>query len=146
MKTTDISKTENTTKAKCKKPAITMIITKEETGYSAYCKTGIYSIHTDGEDFDDLKANILEAVNLSFEEEGITYSIEEIKFTFDMESFFGFYKVINAKALSERIGMNQSLLAQYIKGIKKPSQSQVKRILTGVQQIGRELIEASFLI
>jgi len=27
-------------------------------------------------------------------------------------------KVFNAKALSERIGMNQSLLAQYIKCIK----------------------------
>jgi hypothetical protein len=33
--------------------------------------------------------------------------------------------------------MNQSLLAQYIKGIKKPSDAQTKRILNGVQQIGR---------
>ncbi len=65
---------------------------------------------------------------------------------FDLESFFDFYKVINAKALSERIGMNQSLLAQYIKGIKKPSPAQTKRILHGVQQIGRELTEVRFLL
>ena len=39
---------------------------------------------------------------------------------------------INAKALSKRIGMNQSLLAQYIKGIKKHSVIQTKRILQGV--------------
>jgi hypothetical protein len=60
--------------------------------------------------------------------------------------FSGQYRVINAKALSERIGMNQSLLAQYIKGIKKPSPVQVKRILDGVQQIGRELSEVRFLL
>jgi len=62
------------------------------------------------------------------------------------ESFFDFYKVINAKALSERIGMNQSLLAQYIKGIKKPSLAQTKRILLGVQQIGQELSEVRFIL
>ena len=50
------------------------------------------------------------------------------------------------KALSERIGMNQSLLAQYIKGIKKPSPAQTKRILSGVREIGRELSEVRFLL
>jgi len=40
--------------------------------------------------------------------------------------------------------MNQSLLAQYIKGIKKPSAAQTKRILQGVQKIGRELSEVQF--
>ncbi len=74
------------------------------------------------------------------------YTIDDIQFTYDIASFFDFYKVINAKALSERIGMNQSLLAQYLKGIKKPSTSQLKRILQGVQQIGRELSETSFLL
>jgi hypothetical protein len=54
--------------------------------------------------------------------------------------------VINAKALSERIGMNQSLLEQYIKGIKKPSPTQTNRILKGVQQVGRELAGIQFLI
>ena len=42
--------------------------------------------------------------------------------------------------------MNQSLLAQYINGIKKPSPTQTKRILKGVQQIGRELTDVSFLL
>jgi hypothetical protein len=51
----------------------------------------------------------LEAVNLALEDKGLVYTIDEIRFTLDMQSFFEFYKVINAKALSERIGMNQSL-------------------------------------
>ena len=103
-------------------------------------------IGTEAENFEDLKTNILEAVNLSFQETSIIYTIDEIRFEYGIESFFDFYKVINAKALSERIGMNQSLLAQYIKGIKKPSSIQTKRILQGVHQIGRELSEVRFLL
>ena len=127
------------------KPKIKITITKENTGYSATTVVDDNFIATEAETFDELKANILEAVNLAFEDKGFVYSIDEIQFEYDLESFFDFYKVINAKALSERIGMNQSLLAQYIKGIKKPSAAQTKRILQGVQQIGRELSEARFL-
>lgn len=129
-----------------KKPKINITVTKEDTGYSANTLLNGNFITTEAETFEELKANVLEAVNLTFEEKGFIYSINEILFKYDLESFFDFYKVINAKALSERIGMNQSLLAQYIKGIKKPSAPQTKRILQGVQQIGRELSEVRFLL
>ncbi|SRR5690606_967656 len=129
-----------------KKPKIKITVTKEDTGYSANTLVKDNFIATEAETFEELKANVLEVVNFTFENEGFDYNIEEIQFEYDLESFFDFYKVINAKALSERIGMNQSLLAQYIKGIKKPSSSQTKRILLGVQQIGRELSEVRFLL
>lgn len=129
-----------------KKPKIKITVTKENTGYSANTLVNGNFIATEAETFEELKANILEAVNLTFEDEGFIYAIDEIQFEYDLESFFDFYKVINVKALSERIGMNQSLLAQYIKGIKKPSALQTKRILQGVQQIGRELSEVRFLL
>ena len=129
-----------------RKPNIKITVTKEDTGYSANTLVSGNFITTEAETFEELKQNILEAVNLAFEDKNVTYSIEEIQFEYDLESFFAFYKVINAKALSERIGMNQSLLAQYIKGIKKPSVPQTKRILEGVQQIGRELSEVHFLL
>ncbi|HET8885458.1 MAG TPA: XRE family transcriptional regulator [Salinimicrobium sp.] len=129
-----------------KKPNIDITVTKEDTGYSANMVVRDNFIATEAETFEDLKENVLEAVNLAFEDKGFVYTIDEIKFKYDLESFFDFYKVINAKALSERIGMNQSLLAQYIKGIKKPSAPQTKRILQGVQQIGRELSEVRFLL
>jgi len=129
-----------------KKPKINMIVTKEERGYSASETIGGDFIGTQGENFEELKTNVLESVNLAFEDKDFVYTIDEIRFTLDMRSFFEFYKVINAKALSERIGMNQSLLAQYITGKKKPSQTQTERILKGVQQIGRELAEIRFLI
>ncbi len=123
-----------------------MTIVKEDTGYSATGKVNDAFIATQGDTFDELKDMILDAVNLAFEDVGSTYSIKEIHFKYDLESFFDFYKVINAKALSERIGMSQSLLAQYTNGIKKPLPSQTKRILKGVQQIGRELTDVRFLL
>lgn len=129
-----------------RKPKILMTIIKEDSGYSAYALINKVSINTQGENFDELKIMIIDAVNLSFEDYGFEYKIDEIEFSFDLQSFFDFYKVINAKALSERIGMNQSLLAQYIKGIKKPSETQTNRILKGVQQIGKELCEVQFLL
>ena len=129
-----------------KKPLIKMNVIKEDSGYSATAEIGNDFIGTQGETFQELKDNILDVVNLAFKGKRVSYTIDEIKFQYDLESFFTFYKVINAKALSQRIGMNQSLLSQYIKGIKKPSTTQTKRILEGVQKIGRELTEVSFLI
>lgn len=127
------------------KPKVKITIVKEDVGYSAHTLVKNKFIATEAETFDILLNDLLEAVNFTFEKEEISYKIEDLKFTYDLASFFEYYKVINAKALSERIGMNQSLLAQYIKGIKKPSTSQIKRILTGIQQVGKELAEVQLL-
>ncbi|MBP7924586.1 MAG: hypothetical protein KA042_18835, partial [Saprospiraceae bacterium] len=80
-----------------------------------------------------------------FEDQGIVISESDLKFTLELAEFFEFYKVINAKALSERIGINQSLLAQYISGFKKPSTKQSNRILKEVQNVGKELANIQFL-
>ena len=122
------------------------MVVKEGLGYSASTSNGTDFIATEAGTYDGLMTEILEAINLTVEEDEIKYNKKDLRFEYDLESFFDFYKVINAKALSERIGMNQSLLAQYIKGIKKPSPAQTKRILLGVQQIGHELAEVRFLL
>jgi hypothetical protein len=127
------------------KPKVKITIVKEDVGYSAHTLVKNKFMATEAETFDSLLNKLLEAINFTFEKEEISYKIEDLKFTYDLTSFFEYYKVINAKALSERIGMNQSLLAQYIKGIKKPSTSQIKRILTGIQQVGKELAEVQLL-
>ena len=129
-----------------KKPKIKLKVIKEDLGYTAMGQWKNRGLVTCGDNWDELQNMIIEMLDLSFEDLGYTFSIDEIKFEYDLESFFDFYKIINAKALSERIGMNQSLLAQYIKGIKKPSAPQTKRILEGVQQVGRELSEIRFLL
>jgi hypothetical protein len=129
-----------------KKRVISVRIVKEHRGYSATAKSGERFMATQAETFKDLKEQILESINLAFEDQELHYTLDDIVLEYDLESFFDFYRVINVKALSERIGMNQSLLAQYIRGIKKPSSSQTRRIMEGVQQIGRELSEVRFLL
>jgi hypothetical protein len=123
---------------------IEMIVERTNTGYSVYAQN--HPVATTGKDLIELKSNMVEALNLYFEENGPLITENDIKVTLDLAQFFEFYKVINAKAFSERIGMNQSLLAQYISGKKKPSSSQTQRILKGIQQIGRELAEIRFLL
>ncbi|MDC1951491.1 DUF2442 domain-containing protein, partial [Bacteroides uniformis] len=46
---------------------------------------------------------------------------------------------INASAVARRMGMQQSLLAQYIRGIKRPSKEREQAILNTVREIGKEL-------
>ncbi|GGF22407.1 type II toxin-antitoxin system HicB family antitoxin [Hymenobacter cavernae] len=121
---------------------VEMIVERTNTGYSAYAQD--LPIATTGATFQELKANMLLALSLYIEETSKDKYFphdDMIRVTLDLPQFFEFYKVINAKALSERIGMNQSLLAQYISGQKKPSAKQVERILDGIRAIGRELSE-----
>jgi predicted RNase H-like HicB family nuclease len=121
---------------------IKMIVEKTKTGYSAYAEN--YPVFTVGKTLEELKSSMLDAINLHFEKQKRTVVAENLKIHLDLQQFFEFYKVINAKALSNRIGINQSLLAQYIKGHKKPSPRQIERILKGVQQVGKELSAIQF--
>ena len=123
---------------------VEVIVEKTKTGYSAYAKK--YPVYTVGSSLEELKGNILEAISLYFEDKDVNIDENDLKITLDLPQFFEFYKVINAKALSERIGMHQSLLAQYIKGLKKPSPRQTERILKEVQQVGKELASIQFVL
>jgi predicted transcriptional regulator len=51
------------------------------------------------------------------------------------------FEVLNSKALAEKIGMNPTLLSLYVRGHKKPSEKQSRRILYGINKIGQELAE-----
>ena len=123
---------------------IEFVVEVTNTGYSAFATD--YMVYTVGGDMDELVTNILEAMNLYFEDQGRVITQEEIKITLDLPQFFEFYSIINASALSKRIRMNQSLLAQYISGHKKPSPAQLQRIINGIRQVGKELSEINITI
>lgn len=128
------------------KPKIKLNIIKENEGYTAIGQWENRSLVTCGDTWEELQVMVIDMLNLVFEDLGFTYTIDEIEFSYDLASFFDFYKVLNVSALSKRIKMPQSLLAQYITGKKKPSSAQTARILKGVQQVGRELSEIRFLL
>jgi len=50
----------------------------------------------------------------------------------------------NAAAISRRIGMKQSLLAVYISGRKKPSDTQEARIKNEIRSFAKELSTVQF--
>ncbi|HKK39372.1 MAG TPA: helix-turn-helix transcriptional regulator [Cryomorphaceae bacterium] len=114
---------------------ISMIVEKTATGFSAYAKNDL--IFTTGSSIPELINNTYEATDL-FLEENAANEIE-VNFEIDFKQFFQYYKVLNAKFLAEKIGMNPSLLSQYAQGRKKPSPKQTEKILKGIHQIGQEL-------
>jgi predicted RNase H-like HicB family nuclease len=126
------------------KKKVKFIVEKTDSGFSGYSKE--YPVFTTGENFTELLANATEAMNLFFEDQSIELTAQDIEFEVDLQQFFQYYRVINAKFLAHRIGMNEALLSQYVKGKKKPSQKQTNRILNGVREIGRELTSINLVI
>jgi DNA-binding transcriptional regulator YdaS (Cro superfamily) len=120
---------------------IVVIIEKTKDGFSAYAKE--YPVFTSGSSMSKLFQNIKEAFILYFDNE--KFSDTQLSYEIDFSQFFKYYKVLNSKAFAGRIGMNPTLLSQYIRGHKKPSASQSRRILYGINNIGRELSEMSII-
>ena len=50
---------------------------------------------------------------------------------------------LNAAAIARRLGMSQSLFAQYVSGTKIPSKKRLEEIVETIRAIGRELISIS---
>jgi predicted RNase H-like HicB family nuclease len=120
-----------------KKKKIVMTVEKTNTGFSAF--SADYPIFTTGQSIPELINNTYEATEFYFEEEKVKVEMSDIGFEIDFKQFFKFYKVLNAKFLAEKIGMNATLLSQYVSGTKKPSPKQTEKILNGIHQIGQEL-------
>lgn len=122
----------------------TFIVEKTDTGFSAYAKDERINAVTVGSSITEIKSNALEAINLLFEHQGKrTVSVENIVIQLDIAQVFNYFE-INAKAFSNRIGMNPQLLNQYINGTKDPSQKQVSKIAEGLKQFGKELVEIEY--
>lgn len=122
---------------------IKVTVEKTETGFSAFCDD--YPIFTTGRTIPELIDNAFEAANLYFESDNIKLTHDNFKFEVDFKQFFQYYKVLNSKFLADKIGMNPTLLSQYVQGHKKPSDKQTEKILYGIHQIGQELSEINLI-
>jgi len=121
---------------------IVFIVEKTDTGFSAFAEDfDKIPAATTGETMTELRENILDAYNSVAELHNLPLlnNLEDITIQLDLPQLFDYYKVINASALSSRIGMDKTLLSQYVNGHKKAGPKQVKRILEGIKQLGSEL-------
>ena len=50
---------------------------------------------------------------------------------------------LNASAIARRLGISQSLFAQYISSAKKPSEARLNQLLEQIRAIGRDLSQIS---
>ncbi len=107
---------------------------------------GCYSF---GDSLDELKKNIKEAIDLHIE--GLLDNYEsvndeiirgeyELELKINIQDLFEYYP-LTVKGISERAGMNRSLLNQYVKGEKTMSEKQALRIIGTIHQLGNELIQ-----
>lgn len=128
---------------KTTKKKIKVTVEKTETGFSAFCDD--FPIFTTGRTIPELMENAFEAANLYFENDDIKLSHDNFKFEIDFKQFFQYYKVLNSKFLADKIGMNPTLLSQYVQGHKKPSDKQTEKIIYGIHQIGQELSEINLI-
>ncbi len=118
-------------------------------GFSAYLPELPGCVST-GESIDEIKTNIREAVDFHIEgmqienlpvPEGFAGEFE-LTYKMDLASLFEWFSGILTKSGVSRItGMNQSLISQYVSGIKSPSDKQTKKIERALHNLGQELLE-----
>lgn len=101
-----------------------MTVEKTDTGFSVYSNRE--SIFTTGNTIPELINNAYEAAELYFEVD-VKLERNDIKFEIDLQQFFKYYKVWNAKFLEEKIGMNATLLSQYAQGHKNHPRNKPKK-------------------
>jgi len=126
------------------KKKIKFTVEKTDTGFSAFSE--VNPVFTTGKTFTELLKNVVEAMNLYLTDQDSQVVEKNIEFEIDLQQFFQYYRVINSKFQDQRIGMNESLLSQYVQGRKKPSQKQTNKILQGIQQVGRELSNLNLFV
>ena len=59
----------------------------------------------------------------------------------DLQAVFEEHNFVSISAVADRAGLNQSLVRQYARGIKHPSEEQAKRIEKAIHAMGKELSE-----
>lgn len=88
-----------------------------------------YTIGLDGIHWRELDEDV------SFE----SFSYEDAQPT-DLQRFFLTHKEMNVAEFAKRIGINASLLRNYINGFKKPSAEREAEILRAIADLGREYV------
>lgn len=108
-----------------------------KTGFSAFEKD--WPLFTTSHSAPQLLNQCYEAAALYFDEPEMNIQKVKHRFVWHWRSLFAHYKIFNAQMFAQRIGMNASLLTQYIKATKSPSPQQEKKIINGIRRIGKEL-------
>lgn len=76
--------------------------------------------------------------------DGVDMPELEMNFKYDLWAFFDKFP-LNASLVAKQIGINPSLMRQYISGNKKPSQKRMEEIQRGIRNLGKTLSDISLV-
>ena len=127
-----------------KRNALVALVERTNSGYSAYYPDIDDAIATTGQTISELKENLANATVLYIEEmktrgQDVSHlEGKEVEIKLDVKQFFEFFPSLNVSGFSKYTGINRSLLAQYVRGLRVPSETQSLRILEGIHKLGRD--------
>ncbi len=75
-------------------------------------------------------------------EEGKEVPTLEIEYRFDVGSLFSYYDFVNIAGVAREIGLNPSVIRQYVIGTRKPSAERKKQIVTGFKSLANKMQHA----
>ena len=75
-------------------------------------------------------------------EEGEDVPALEIDYRFDVGSLFSYYDFVNIAGVAREIGLNSSVIRQYVIGTRKPSAERKKLIITGLKSLADKMQQA----
>lgn len=75
-------------------------------------------------------------------EEGEEVPTLEIEYRFDVGSLFSYYDFVNIAGVAREIGLNSSVIRQYVIGTRKPSAERKKLIITGLKSLADKMQQA----
>lgn len=75
-------------------------------------------------------------------EEGEEVPTLEIEYRFDVGSLFSYYDFVNIAGVAREIGLNPSVIRQYVIGTRKPSAERKKLIITGLKSLADKMQQA----
>lgn len=124
---------------------IRIIIEKNNDGYWAYAENE-KGITGGGDTVQECKQDVLNSIETmkmfdAKNRPAFLKSGYQLAYKFDAESFFNYYKGIFTNAALERItGINQKQLQHYASGVKKPRETQKKKIESALHKLGSDLM------
>jgi len=125
---------------------VQIVIEKTKDHYSAYAEN-VEGVYGGGDTAEEAQQSIVDAIRLLKEHnkpENVPAMLKGkyiLRFRFDAVSFLNFYrKVFTYSAMEKMTGINQKQIQHYATGLKKPRETQVKKIETAFHSLGKELM------
>lgn len=124
---------------------VKIVIERSNDLFSAYAEN-VNGVYGAGNTVSEAKDSIVKSIELlhKYNKNNVPTILKgeyTLVFRFDVESLLNYYKGIFTNAALERItGINQKQFQHYATGLKKPRETQIKKIEIALHKLGGELI------